>query len=64
MVSAAIVSHRFASAAIATVLGDGTPVQHVEAYFGLGTISSRTGLLPTREGYDIGDVDVLEQAFA
>lgn len=47
--------HELRQSAIAAVLEDGTPVHHIEAYFGVG----RCGR-PVREGYDVGIAAVLE----
>ncbi|MFJ1995334.1 hypothetical protein [Streptomyces asiaticus] len=56
--------HDLRKAAVAAVLGDGAPVQHVEAYFGMSKTPGRRDLVPVREGYDSGIAGVLERAFA
>lgn len=56
--------HDLRRAAVAVVLDDGTPMQHVEAYFGLSKTEARTDLAPLREGYDVGIAAALEAAFA
>lgn len=56
--------HDLRRAAMATVLDDGTPMQHVQQYFGLAKSTARTELVPVREGYDAGIAAVLEAEFA
>lgn len=51
-------------AAIAAALEDGTPVPHIQAYFGLGKTPGRRELVPVPEGYDAGIAAVLEATFA
>ncbi|MFF8784876.1 hypothetical protein [Streptomyces sp. NPDC015125] len=51
-------------AAMAAVLEDGTPMQHIEAYFGIAKSPGRKDLVPVREGYDEGIAAVLEAEFA
>ncbi|MGW0780285.1 hypothetical protein [Streptomyces sp. NPDC002913] len=56
-------AHDLRRAAMAVVLEDGTPVRHLEAYFGASKAPARHGLLPMEEGYDRGIVSVLESTF-
>ncbi|MGW0311991.1 hypothetical protein [Streptomyces flavidovirens] len=56
--------HELRQAAIAEVLVDGTPVLHVEAYFGLSKAPGRKDLVAVSEGYDVGIAACLEAAFA
>ncbi|MFD8865998.1 tyrosine-type recombinase/integrase [Streptomyces sp. NPDC059590] len=56
--------HDLRRAAVAAVVGDGAPVRHVEAYFGMSKVPGRKDLVPVRAGYDAGIIDVLERAFA
>lgn len=57
--------HDLRRAAVAAVVDDGTPVRHVEAYFGISkTGSDRKDLVPLRNDYDRGIAATLEQAFA
>lgn len=55
--------HDLRQSAIAVVLEDGTPVAHVERYFGIARSAGRRDLLPVRDGYDTGIADVLQEAF-
>lgn len=55
--------HDLRQSAIAVVLEDGTPVSHIERYFGIPRPPGRRDLLPVRDGYDTGIADVLQQAF-
>lgn len=55
--------HELRQSAIAVVLEDGTPITHIEAYFGIARPPGRRDLLPVRDGYDAGIVDVLQEAF-
>jgi integrase len=58
-------AHDLRRAAIATVLEDGAPMQHVEAYFGISkTDLVGKQLVPLRDGYDRGIAAVLEETFA
>lgn len=57
--------HDLRRAAVAEVVADGTPVGHVEAYFGISKADEgRKDPAPLRDGYDRGIAAVLEQAFA
>ncbi|MGW2010819.1 tyrosine-type recombinase/integrase [Streptomyces nigrescens] len=56
--------HDLRRAAMATALEDGTPMQHMEAYFGVTKSGARKDLVPVREGYDAGIAAVLEAEFA
>ncbi|MEU2510581.1 hypothetical protein [Streptomyces syringium] len=56
--------HELRRVAVGAVLDDGTPVHHVELYFGMTKTSVRNGLTVVREGYDVGIADVLEATFA
>ncbi|MEV8475968.1 hypothetical protein [Streptomyces sp. NPDC051173] len=56
--------HDLRHAAIEAVLGDGTPVAHIERYFGLARTRDRKDLTALPEGYDAGIAAVLEQTFA
>ncbi|WP_162466196.1 tyrosine-type recombinase/integrase [Streptomyces taklimakanensis] len=55
--------HELRQSAIAVVWEDGTPVQHIEAYFGVSRPAARRDLVPVRDGYDVGIADVLQEAF-
>jgi integrase len=55
--------HDLRRAAMAVVLEDGTPIQHVEAYFGLSMAPGRKDLVGVPDGYDVGIAAVLEAAF-
>ncbi|WP_329143375.1 tyrosine-type recombinase/integrase [Streptomyces sp. NBC_01456] len=57
-------AHDLRRSAMAAVLEDGAPVQHLEAYFGITKSASRKDLVPVREGYDEGIAAVLEAEFA
>ncbi|MFF7411695.1 tyrosine-type recombinase/integrase [Streptomyces lydicus] len=56
--------HDLRRAAMAAVLQDGAPVQHLEAYFGIAKPPGRKDLVSVREGYDEGIATVLEAEFA
>lgn len=56
--------HDLRRAAMAAVLQDGAPVQHLEAYFGIAKSAARKDLTPVRDGYDEGIATVLEAEFA
>lgn len=56
--------HDLRRAAIAAVLEDGTPMAHIEAYFGVSKGLDRKTLVEVREGYDKGIAAALESAFA
>ncbi|WP_329167129.1 site-specific integrase (plasmid) [Streptomyces sp. NBC_01717] len=56
--------HDLRHAAIAAALEDGTPMSHIEAYFGLEKAETRKDLMPVREGYDRGIAAALEASFA
>lgn len=56
--------HELRRAAVGAVLDDGTPVHHVERYFGMSKAPGRKDLLVVRDGYDVGIADVLEITFA
>lgn len=56
--------HELRSVAMKVVLDDGTPVRHIEVYFGVTKAPGRKDLLAVREGYDMGIADVLESTFA
>jgi integrase len=56
--------HDLRRAAMAAVLEDGAPVQHLEAYFGITKSTARKDLTPVREGYDEGIAALLEAEFA
>lgn len=51
-------------AAMAVALEDGTPMQHMEAYFGMSKTETRKDLTPVPDGYDAGIAAVLEAEFA
>jgi integrase len=57
-------AHDLRRAAMAVVLEDGTPVRHLEAYFGTSASPARAGLPPIDDGYDRGIAALLEQTFA
>ncbi|MFJ2110660.1 tyrosine-type recombinase/integrase [Streptomyces sp. NPDC087850] len=56
--------HDLRRAAMAAVLDDGTPVSHVEAYFGLSRTLGRKDLTPISDGYDVGIAAALETTFS
>ncbi|MEV8398865.1 hypothetical protein [Streptomyces niveus] len=56
--------HDLRQAAIAAALEDGTPVAHVEAYFGLSKAVDRRPPVGVPDGYDAGVAAALEVAFA
>lgn len=56
--------HDLRRAAIVAALEDGTPMAHIEAYFGLSKAEERKDLAPVREGYDRGIAATLETTFA
>ncbi|MFI2078452.1 tyrosine-type recombinase/integrase [Streptomyces triculaminicus] len=55
--------HQLREAAVRVGLEDGTPVQHIEAYFGFSKAPGRRDLVPVREGYDHSLAQVLEETF-
>jgi integrase len=54
--------HDLRRAAEAAVLEDGTPVAHVDAYFGMSKAAGQPPTSPP-EGYDRGIAEVLERTF-
>lgn len=56
--------HDLRRAAVAVVFEGGAPVQHVEAYFGMGDQRGRRDLVPVRAGYDVSIAALLERTFA
>lgn len=56
--------HDLRRAAMAVALEDGTPMRHMEAYFGMSKTETRKDLVPLGEGYDAGIAAALEVAFA
>lgn len=51
-------------AAIAAVVRHGTPLAHINAYFGLLKVATSNQLVPVPEGYDRDIASLLEAAFA
>ncbi|MGW2920449.1 hypothetical protein ACWDBF_21660 [Streptomyces angustmyceticus] len=51
-------------AAMAAALEDGTPMRHMENYFGMSKTEPRKDLAPVPDGYDAGIAAVLEAEFA
>ncbi|MEE6264852.1 hypothetical protein V2E29_04225 [Streptomyces diastatochromogenes] len=51
-------------AAMAAALEDGTPMQHMESYFGITKTETRKDLATVPDGYDAGIAAVLEGEFA
>ncbi|GFE19993.1 hypothetical protein [Streptomyces nigrescens] len=51
-------------AAMAAALEGGTPMQHMESYFGMSKTETRKDLVPVRDGYDVRIAAALEAEFA
>ncbi|MEU6379509.1 hypothetical protein [Streptomyces sp. NPDC046909] len=51
-------------AAIAVVINSGTPLAHIEAYFGLSKVATSKQLVPVPGGYDRDIAILLEETFA